>query len=355
MRFNGLFDDVFQLDKLDKIGDPLNQLNEVVDWEMFRPLLEKACKRRYDKGQGGRPGYDLVLLFKMLIIQRLYNLSDEQLEYQTIDRTSFKRFLNLALGDRVPDAKTVWRFREQLHGAGVAEEIFNTYRVYLEEQDIITKRGTIVDATFIDRRRQNMSKEEYEQVKAGRVPERISEKEARRRQIDLDARMGFKREKGHDKRKQCHNGYKDVHLVDAESKCITKVKVMPANMRDDAQLEEMVKEGEVQVLYGDKLFDNPKKLEQLPKGVKIEVHKKGVRNHPISAEDEERNRQKSKIRVRVEHVFASIKANMKCGLLRCVGIGRAVLQIMLISLIYNMKRYAYLLTEKREMQQATIG
>ena len=355
MKFNGLFDDFFQLEKLDKLGDPLKQLNEVVEWEMFRPVLEKACKRRYERGEGGRPGYDLMLLFKMLIIQRLYNLSDEQLEYQVVDRTSFKRFLGMGIADRVPDAKTIWRFKEQLKEAGIAEEIFDTYRVYLEDKKIITKKGTIVDATFIDRRRQNMSKEEYKEVKAGNVPERISKKEARKRQTDLDARMGYKREKGHDRRKQSHNGYKDVHLVDAESKCITKVKVLPANKRDDAELEEMVKKDEVHVLYGDKLFDNSKKLKKLPKEVKIEVHKKGARNHPISAEDEERNRQKSKTRARVEHVFASIKENMKCGLLRCVGIGRATLQIMLISLIYNMKRYAYLLTLEKKKEQETIA
>jgi hypothetical protein len=108
-----LFGDSDYLEKLSLKGDPLERLEKVVDFECFRPTLNRIFK--YDlknKSHGGRPPYDLVLMLKILILQRLYNLSDDAMEYQMIDRISFRRFLKI--DDKVPDAKTIWNFRNQL-------------------------------------------------------------------------------------------------------------------------------------------------------------------------------------------------------------------------------------------------
>jgi hypothetical protein len=113
----GLFDGEDRLKALSAAGDPLERLARVVDFEVFRGDLETALSRS-DRTKGGRPPYDAVQMFRVLVLQTLYTLSDDQTEYQLKDRWSFMRFVGLALHDRVPDAKTIWLFREQLARAG---------------------------------------------------------------------------------------------------------------------------------------------------------------------------------------------------------------------------------------------
>ena len=122
----GIFDEDIRLAKLSELGDSLEKLNRVINWEMFRPLLEKATHKE-KKGVGGRPPFDCVLMFKVLVLQRIYNLSDDQTEYQINDRMSFMRFLGLGLEDRVPDANTIWLFRDTLVKAGIMHELFNLF------------------------------------------------------------------------------------------------------------------------------------------------------------------------------------------------------------------------------------
>ena len=110
-----LFDDHFLMEKLTKLGDPLRKLNDYIDWNIFKAPLETGFRNESkDTTKGGRPPFDKLIMFKALLIQSLYNLSDDQLEYQIIDRASFKRFLGLKKSDKVPDSKTFWHFREQL-------------------------------------------------------------------------------------------------------------------------------------------------------------------------------------------------------------------------------------------------
>ena len=97
--------------RLTEAGDPLEKLNALVPWEVFRKPLAKVRKRS-DGAKGERPPYDPVMMFKVMVLQALYGLSDDQAEFQIQDRLSFMRFLGLGLGDRVPDAKTIWLFRE---------------------------------------------------------------------------------------------------------------------------------------------------------------------------------------------------------------------------------------------------
>lgn len=117
MKQSGLFDMEFRMRKIDSNGDPLKRLNELVDWELFRPVLQKIREKKR-KSNAGRKPFDVVLMFKILILQSLYNLSDDATEAQILDRLSFMRFLGLSIGDRVPDAKTIWLFREELKKQG---------------------------------------------------------------------------------------------------------------------------------------------------------------------------------------------------------------------------------------------
>ena len=119
----GFWDQDIRLSKLSHLGDSLEKLDTGVDFEVFRELLEDRLTRE-PQGQGGRPSYDYVMMFKIMILQRYYNLSDDQVEYQINDRMSFMRFLNLSIADDIPDSKTVWLFREQLTDLGLVGKLF---------------------------------------------------------------------------------------------------------------------------------------------------------------------------------------------------------------------------------------
>ena len=179
----------FDLDQrhwaLSAAGDPLERLLSVVDFELFRGELDAALDRS-QRARGGRPPYDAVLMFKVLVLQTLYTLSDDQTEYQARDRLSFMRFLGLALEDRVPDAKTIWLFREQLSRAGAMERLFQRFDAVLRDAGYLAMGGQIVDATVVEARRPRLSKDEKATVKGGAVPEGWSK--AKRAQMDIDGR-----------------------------------------------------------------------------------------------------------------------------------------------------------------------
>ena len=180
----GLFDWQNRFKKLNKNGDPLVKLNTVIQWESFRDALENVRTREKKNHAGAKP-YDVVVMFKVLILQSLYNLSDEAIEYQILDRLSFMRFLGLRLGSKVPDAKTIWLFREQLTEAGLAEELFGQFETVLEESGFAAKKGQIIDASIVQAPKQRNSREENAQIKQGEIPQ--DWEEAKRRQKDTDA------------------------------------------------------------------------------------------------------------------------------------------------------------------------
>ena len=145
----GLFDDEQTLEKLNDMGNPLDRLSGVIDFEMFRDILEKALHKDKMTKAGAKP-YDPVLMFKILVLQRMYHFSDEQTEYQIRDRLSFRDFLGLASGDRIPDRNTVWLFREELVRKNVFEQLFQKFYAFLEANNLIMKEGVIVDGSFVN-------------------------------------------------------------------------------------------------------------------------------------------------------------------------------------------------------------
>src|SRR5271170_7755824 len=185
MKQPGFFDVSERQKKLLKTRDFLERVNRIVAWESFRPVLDDALKRK-DRVKGGRPAYDAVLMFKVLVLQALYNLSDEQTEYQILDRQSFMMFLGLDIQDSVPDARTIWLFRETLRRAGAVEKLFALFDEILSHHGFAASGGQMVDATFVEVPRQRNGREENEQIKEGKIPEDWSEKKAAHK--DTDAR-----------------------------------------------------------------------------------------------------------------------------------------------------------------------
>jgi IS5 family transposase len=190
----GFFDAEERLRWLSASGDPLERLRAVVEFEAFRAELEAALPRA-DRSRGGRPPYDAVLMFRILVLQALYTLSDEQAEYQLRDRLSFMRFAGLALHDAVPDAKTIWLYREQLTRAGALARLFARFDAMLAERGFLAMGGQIVDATVVEARRprltRDLTREEKATLRDGGTPDGWST--ARTRQIDRDGRWTIKR------------------------------------------------------------------------------------------------------------------------------------------------------------------
>ena len=188
----GFFDLDERYASLSQAGDPLERLLTVIDFEIFRPELDAAL-RRSDGSNGGRPPMDAVLMFKVLVIQALYGLSDAQAELQILDRRSFGRFLGLGDGDRVPDETTIWRFREALIQAKAVEKLFARFDAHLKAAGYLAMGGQIVDASIVAAPRQRMTDEEEEIIKGGEIPPDWQARPRTLAQKDRDARWTLKR------------------------------------------------------------------------------------------------------------------------------------------------------------------
>ncbi len=165
----GFFDVELRVQWLLTKGNPLSWLDAVVDWELFRPLLDVALAKPA-KGPGGRPPHDRLKLFKTLVVRRFYNLSDEQTEYQVSDRLSFQQFIGWTLADKAPDANTIWDFREALVQADVFGKLFELFGQCLRERGRLAQPGKLVDASFVDVPRQRNRRAQNATIKGGTTP-----------------------------------------------------------------------------------------------------------------------------------------------------------------------------------------
>jgi len=188
---SGFFDVEERLTRLSGLGDQLEAFSRTVDFEVFRSDLKKALAYS-DGSKGGRPPFDPVLLFKILVIQTLNNLSDERTEYLINDRLSFMRFLGLGLSDRVPDAKTVWLFCERLTQAGAIERPFDRFDATLRNARYLPMSGQIQDAMLVAAPKQRNTNAEKTDLQAGRIPEDWQDKPSKLSHKDRHARWTLK-------------------------------------------------------------------------------------------------------------------------------------------------------------------
>ena len=313
----GLFDEALRLDKLTMQGDTLVLLKKNINWEQFRPLLDAVLKKEA-KGPGGREPFDYVMMFKILILQRYYNLSDDQMEFQILDRMTFMRFLDLELSDKVPDSKTIWLFKETLTKANVVEKLFDKFHDELEKQGYIGNEGKIIDASFVEVPRQRNSREENKEIKEGNIPEDWQDNPHKLSQKDTDARWTKKNN-------VTFYGYKDHVKTDKKSKFIDKYKVTDASVHDSQPLDELLEEKDAdQSLHADSAYTGEEQEKTIAdKKMQNCVNEKGYRNKPLTEEQKAKNKEKSKVRARVEHVFGFIENSMGGSFIRTIGIVRA--------------------------------
>jgi len=326
----GLFDIQFRMEDLTKNGDPLVRLNESVNWEVFRKDL-CTIREKERKSPAGRKPFDEVLMFKILVLQSLYNLSDDAVEYQVRDRLSFMRFLGLSIGDRVPDAKTIWLFREELGRGGMVKRLFKKFDGYLREQGFKARKGQIVDASIVSVPIQRNSREENQQVKDDMIPEDWSE--AKRRQKDIHARWSARP-------KQHKFGYKNHISVDVKHKFIRDYSVTDAAVHDSRVFGELLDETNTsRDVWADSAYHSEANTTELARrGYREHVQRKGCRHRQLTDWEKQGNRTRSRIRCRVEHIFG-VQVQMAGNLiLRTIGKVRAEVKIGLRNLAYNIHR-----------------
>lgn len=349
----GFFDLENRYAQLSKAGDTLEKLATVVDFEPFRYRLLKALKRS-DGTKGGRPPYDPILMFKILILQALYGMSDDQAEFQIRDRLTFIRFLGLGPGDAVPDAKTIWLFREQLTKAGAIEKLFARFDKLLRDKGYLAMSGQILDASLIPAPRQHLDDGEKEAIKEGKSAAEIwPENPSKAAQKDVDARWTVK----HSKAKPVAEGekakpdlaipvfgYKNHIGIDRRYGLIRTWLVSDAAAHDGARLREGLvdRSNFASDVWADTAYrsgENERYLKAIGKVSRI--HRKKPKGKPMPRRTARANAAKSAVRSRVEHVFAEQKARMKL-VVRTIGIARARTKIGLTNLAYNMKRLVWL-------------
>jgi transposase, IS5 family len=335
MKQAGFFDFSERQKKLLATRDFLEQINRVVGWEAFRPVLDAALKRSA-REKGGRPPHDAVLMFRILVLQALYNLSDEQTEYQILDRLSFMKFLGLELHDVVPDARTIWLFREQLIEAQAVEKLFAQFDAMLATHGFAASGGQIIDATFVEAPRQRNRRDDNDTIKNGAVPEGWSEKKAAHK--DTEARWTKKNG-------VAFYGYKNHANVDRKHKLIRRYTVTDASVHDSQELENVLDpNNDCQDTWADSAYRSEEQEARLKdKGCVSYIHERAYRNKPLTPEQEAANTERSRVRVRVEHVFGHIENTMNGCYVRTIGIARAKAKIGMENLAYNISRFTFLM------------
>jgi IS5 family transposase len=331
----GLFDEQIRLEKLTRKEDPLERLGSHIDFEYFRKPLQKALSKPKDMSKGGRPAYDVVMMFKILILQRYYNVSDDAIEYAILDRLSFMRFLGLGINDPVPDAKTIWLFRDTLTKHNLVEKLFNMLDKQLDKDGIIVQKGKIVDASIVEVPIQRNSRDENQQIKEGTTPADWTDNQQKQKDTDAQwTRKNF----------QNYFGYKNHIKADVATKLITRFHVTPANVADNHVVEALLERSDAgQPLYGDAAYCS-KYLEQVyaQKGITSRVNQKGYRYKKTTDQQRKQNTANSRRRARVEHIFGFMANSMKGKFLQYRSLMRNAAAIGLMNLTYNLFRLTQL-------------
>ncbi|QIK38305.1 IS5 family transposase [Caldichromatium japonicum] len=308
-----LFADCQQREKIDKLGDPLVEIEGAIDLEALALEVDRMAPRSVSL-QGGRPPFPAETMVRILVLKRLYNLSDEQMEYQLLDRMSYKRFCGLAQAANIPDRTTVWVFENRIGEAG-AKAIFDGLSAQLLKKGLIARGGQIIDATRVPAPRQHFTKDAKEPLNEDAMP--ADWKPVKRRQ----------------KHGKSHYGYKLTVNVDKRYKFIRKIVTDTTSTHDSQHFEAVMDPANTsREVFADRGYP----CEEREAWLKAN----GYRNKPLSEAQQRRNHGIAKTRACVEHVFAAI-AQMGGKLIRTIGQARANFAMTMMAACYNLKRLAF--------------
>lgn len=319
--------------KRQSLNDPLAVLDRHIDFAAIAVAVDgKLALGR--SGRGGRPPYPTVVMIKLLLLQQLYNLSDDALEYQVLDRVSFVRFLGLEHSRKVPDAKTIWVWRERLKRHDLIGDISAAISGQLERAGFIARGGQIIDASIVSAPIQRNTREENAQIKEGGIPEQWSD--AKRAQKDVQARWVKKHGKS-------FYGYKLHANTDRRWGFIRRHEVTAASVHDSQCFESILHPiNTSRTIRADSAYADQEREARLKReGYRVDIQHKGTAGRPLSEAQQRRNRRIAKERAFGEHAFARlVQQGGKC--LRTIGLKRAQVVIGLKVGMHNLLRLARL-------------
>ena len=295
----------------------LDRLHGLVKWYRF----EKLIGHLRDEAGPGRPGYPVLVLFKALLLQSLYGLSDRELEEALDDRLSFRRFVDLSLEQAVPDHTVLNRFRNRLISEGLLERLFAELDRQLEKAGVILKRGTMLDATLIE-------------TGAASPPPRGREDEA------LDPDAAFAKRSG---KPGSTYGYKAHVGVDEGSGIIRSVITTPANVNDTTPADDLIR-GDEPVVWADAAYHTHARQAALKaRGVKPRLARRPNKHHPeLPPRLKRYNQLIARRRSAVETTFATWKNRMGLTAIRYIGLAKASAQVLMAAMAFNLRRWTRL-------------
>ncbi len=329
----GMFDGDLLLERIASSDHVLWRINELVEWERFRPILDRVFTV-VPKRPGGRPSYDRMMMFKIMVLKHLYNIPDGKMEQRLIGDLYFRVFLGLTLADPTPDEKTIWLYQDRLCQEGVILELFDAFDAQLQSHGMVAREGRIVDATIVPVPVQHISKDDRETLDRGETPKKWQQNPSIARQRDTDAAWTKKHKKS-------YFGYKNHVKMDGNTKMIRTFEVTPANIHDSQTMGILLntEDDAGQELYADAAYVGaPIRTLLRQNKMKDRRHRKAAPNNPLGPYQKRQNKLKSKIRARVEHVFGAMKMKMGDIRIRSIGVIRATFVIGMRNILYNMCR-----------------
>ena len=325
--------------KLSQFTKVLDRLTQLVNWTALAKIVNDKTGREQDRPKGGRPPYPTQALVKIIVLQQLYgNLSDEEMEYALLDRMSWQHFIGLTHTRDLPDARTIWAFKNQLAQVGGVVPLFADVQRQLSVAGLIAKGGQLIDATLVSAPTTHLTKEEKESVSAGNTPAHWSAKVAAHK--DTDAHWTAKRN-------QWTFGYKAHINADQANKLIQVIEVTPANVNDTTVFEPLLdaspeRRQHGKTVHADRGYDSDKNRATLKTmNLRDGIARKDDRKRYDQTDLHKRNKRLAKIRGRVEHVFGGWEKTIG-KTIRCVGITRAKATITLQAMVYNLRRWVTL-------------
>ncbi|ADI74109.1 transposase IS4 family protein [Methanohalobium evestigatum Z-7303] len=278
--------------RLIAVGDKLAEVEALIDWKKFRPILESMYTNR--SASGGRPEADVIVMLKMLILQQWHGLSDQEIEKQCIDRISFRHFLKFP--EYIPDSTTVWLFRKRIIDTNKEKEVWRELQRQLDSLGLKIKKGMIQDATFIH----------SDPGHAGADKPRGNEAKTRRSKDGTWAKKSGK----------SHFGYKLHTIIDTDYQLIRRFETTTATVHDNKV--DLSREDEV--VYRDKGYFGTN-----PQGYDATMQREILRNSRISA-----------IRVTGERVYAVTKGVFKAGTTLVTTMKRVNLKMLFTAFGFNL-------------------
>lgn len=291
----------------------LDRIVDLVSWGPLTYRLEKHCRKEH-----GRPPFAPLTMFRALLLAQWYGLSDRELEDALCDRLSFRRFVGLRLEEATPDHTTLCRFRERLTEVGLSTKLLALVNRQLEAKRLMLKRGTLIDATVVET-----------------AAARPSPKADPQDRVDPDA--AFLKREG---KPGSSYGYKAHVAVDEGSLLVRVAKLTPANVTDTEVADELILACiDAPAVYADKAYDSKARRALLSElGLQDRILRRGNKHHDLSPETRAHNGAASKVRSRVETVFAVLKRRYGFRRTRYLGLIRNQLQLTLLAICFNLRR-----------------